>query len=297
MEKDQKIKLLKFNSEEQSNLVLFDAIKQQNSQRLFYLVKEQYYPVTPFVLNLMLDFGMEKQVPKLLELCCSYAPAVYDWLCVYWGRDKAEDFFCQNSFEDIAKNKVSTDVLNRNEMWSVLAEKKIMSNIPDDWLVEHPSLEAAKELLKRDLDKYAEWALKHEFDAALLGVWKGYKYLLKAGKYNYVMNYAEVLGLKIEEIEEILKASGNKYDFRNYEAKLLNAGLTDLSIQNLSKNQWLLCWYPKLVDWEKLWEKYDTPEDRKHLLRCASKNKKVTKEFLKKHKPKPWWRRRFGSGV
>lgn len=296
MEKNEKVKLLKFNSTEQCNLVLFDAIKQQNPQRLFYLVEERCYSVTPFVLNLMIDFGMENQLPKLLEVCKCYDVSIYDWLCIYWGRDKTDDFCCQNSFDDIVRKKILEEALIRNETWDALLKRGRLCNIPDDWLLAHPSHDTARMLLTRNLKKHADWALEHKIYSAFVYVKNGYKYLLKAGLYGYVLeNYGRLYErLSIQEIEKILQDNKDTKYWVFFQNDLLAAGLPDVCLRNHSTDERLLCAYPERVDWEYLWEHNDEASVRERLLKCAAKNKKITKDFLQKHRPKSWWRCLFG---
>ena len=83
MEAKDKIKLLSFNTPQQIEMILYDLIKNQDEDNLIRLIKEQCYPVSAFVLNLLLDFKMEHLVLKLIEVCHYVNHNTYAWLCEY----------------------------------------------------------------------------------------------------------------------------------------------------------------------------------------------------------------------
>jgi len=120
MEVAKKVKLLSFNTPQQMEMVLYDLIKNHDEDNLIRLIKEQCYPVSAFVLNLLLDFKMEHLILKSIEYCEYMNNNVYNWLCVYLGKSKAEDLLCKMLNESSLLEKISEEALVRNQKWNVL---------------------------------------------------------------------------------------------------------------------------------------------------------------------------------
>lgn len=119
MEAKDKIKLLSFNTPQQIEMILYDLIKNQDEDNLIRLIKEQSYPVSAFVLNLLLDFKMEHLILKVIENCEYMNNNVYDWLCLYLGVHDAENFLCKILDSSPLLDKISDDGLIRNQKWHV----------------------------------------------------------------------------------------------------------------------------------------------------------------------------------
>ena len=132
MEKEKKIKLLHFNTVEETNMALLQVITSGNSKKLFELVKLQHYPISAFVLNLMLDFGMEKQIPTLVKVANHYRNDIYDWLLEYWGREKTDDLIYEAGYSDLIDEKVSNECLIKHQDWKRLNVRGCLDVLVDN---------------------------------------------------------------------------------------------------------------------------------------------------------------------
>lgn len=116
-------KMLGLLSPEENNLVLYDALRDKDLTKFFYLLKRGY-GLTPFILNVMIDFGYEQNMVKALKVCQVYSFSVYDFLCAYWGQKKAEDFLVENGCTKVIEKMFSVPSLVKYKFWSLLVEKK-----------------------------------------------------------------------------------------------------------------------------------------------------------------------------
>ena len=108
--KSQRIRMLELLTNEENNLMLYDALHDKDLTKFFYLLK-QGYALTPFLLNCMIDYGYEKHIEKALCVCDRCSFAIYDFFCIYWGVDKTEDFFVKNSYTKVIQKRFSTKSL------------------------------------------------------------------------------------------------------------------------------------------------------------------------------------------
>ena len=73
----QRIRMLELLTNEENNLMLYDALHDKDLTKFFYLLK-QGYALTPFLLNCMIDYGYEKHIEKALCVCDRCSFAIYD---------------------------------------------------------------------------------------------------------------------------------------------------------------------------------------------------------------------------
>lgn len=74
----QRIRMLELLTNEENNLMLYDALHDKDLTKFFYLLK-QGYALTPFLLNCMIDYGYEKHIEKALCVCDRCSFAIYDF--------------------------------------------------------------------------------------------------------------------------------------------------------------------------------------------------------------------------
>lgn len=138
--KSQRIRMLELLTNEENNLMLYDALHDKDLTKFFYLLK-QGYALTPFLLNCMIDYGYEKHIEKALCVCDRCSFAIYDFFCIYWGVDKTEDFFVKNSYTKVIQKRFSTKSLVKYQLWELLAERREYVV-----LAEHGQIELLKKL-------------------------------------------------------------------------------------------------------------------------------------------------------
>lgn len=117
-----RLKMLELITGEENNLVLYDALHDKDLTKFFYLLK-QGYALTPFILNCLIDFGYEKNLVKAIHESVRVSFRIYEFLCAYWGQDKAEDFLVKNNLRNVIKEKFSTETLVKCQLWNILLEK------------------------------------------------------------------------------------------------------------------------------------------------------------------------------
>ena len=132
--------MLELLTNEENNLMLYDALHDKDLTKFFYLLK-QGYALTPFLLNCMIDYGYEKHIEKALCVCDRCSFAIYDFFCIYWGVDKTEDFFVKNSYTKVIQKRFSTKSLVKYQLWELLAERREYVV-----LAEHGQIELLKKL-------------------------------------------------------------------------------------------------------------------------------------------------------
>jgi len=117
-----RLEALKLLTVKENDLVLYDTLRADNLTKFFYLVK-QGYPLSAFILNVMVDFGYERHLIKILDTSVRVHFNVYDFLCAHWGQKQAEDFLVDRAFSHLIKEKFSADSLVKYQCWDILAEK------------------------------------------------------------------------------------------------------------------------------------------------------------------------------
>lgn len=122
MDTNKKIELLGFNTSQQTDFVLYDLISNHCDDEFLHLIKEQCYPVSAFVLNVLLDFDKEHLIMTVLKECKSYNHNIYEWLCIYMGKEEAEKFFCLEFDDSDILKEISDEGLVENQKWDTLVK-------------------------------------------------------------------------------------------------------------------------------------------------------------------------------
>lgn len=127
MEKNEKfprLEMLGQNlSKNQNDLVLYDLLREKNLTH-FYCLLKQGYSLDAFLLHCLIDNGFEDHVLKALSLCGRYDDDVYDFLALYLGEEKAQEFFVAHNFRRLIASRFSRDALVKHNMWEILLEKE-----------------------------------------------------------------------------------------------------------------------------------------------------------------------------
>ena len=123
MEKEQKLENVYPLSKDENNLLLYDLIKEGKFEIFCQRIKEGY-GLTAFVLTAMLNYGYEGKIEEILSSCKCWTSDVFDFLVIYWGREKAEDFWIQHADKKRVAEKLSNEGLVRHQRWNELLERE-----------------------------------------------------------------------------------------------------------------------------------------------------------------------------
>lgn len=123
MEKEQKLKKGYPLSKDENSLLLYDLIKEGKFE-IFCQRIQDGYGLTAFVLAAMLNYGYEGKIEEVLSSCKCWTSDVFDFLVIYWGREKAEDFWIQHADKERVAEKLSNEGLVRHQRWNELLERE-----------------------------------------------------------------------------------------------------------------------------------------------------------------------------
>ena len=116
-------KRLDFLTPEQHTLVLFCKIKDSQIKTFLRMIAKGY-GLTPFILNALIDFGYANVIPKALKTSVRLSDECYNFLCVYWGKKKTEDFFVVQKYYNYIKKNFPVESLVGYQLWDILAQRK-----------------------------------------------------------------------------------------------------------------------------------------------------------------------------
>ena len=123
MEKEQKLKNVYPLSKDENSLLLYDLITEGKFE-IFCQRIQDGYGLTAFVLTAMLNYGYEGKIEEVLSSCKCWTSDVFDFLVIYWGREKAEDFWIQHADKERVAEKLSNEGLVRHQRWDELLERE-----------------------------------------------------------------------------------------------------------------------------------------------------------------------------
>ena len=123
MEKEQKLKNVYPLSKDENSLLLYDLIKEGKFD-IFCQRIQDGYGLTAFVLTAMLNYGYEGKIEEVLSSCKCWTSDVFDFLVIYWGREKAEDYWIQHADKERVAEKLSNEALVRHQRWNELLERE-----------------------------------------------------------------------------------------------------------------------------------------------------------------------------
>ena len=116
-------KRLDFLTPEQIDQILFCKIKNGQINTFLDMVAKGY-GLTPFILNALIDFGYEKVIQKALQSSVRLANDCYQFLCVYWGKKKTEDFLVEQKYFNYIKQNFPVVSLVEYQLWDILAQRE-----------------------------------------------------------------------------------------------------------------------------------------------------------------------------
>lgn len=123
MEKEQKLKKGYPLSKDENSLLLYDLIKEGKFE-IFCQRIQDGYGLTAFVLTAMLNYDYEGKIEEVLSSCKCWTSDVFDFLVIYWGREKAEDYWIQHADKERVAEKLSNEGLVRHQRWNELLERE-----------------------------------------------------------------------------------------------------------------------------------------------------------------------------
>ena len=123
MEKEQKLKNVYPLSKDENSLLFYDLIKEGKFE-IFCQRIQDGYGLTSFVLAAMLNYGYEGKIEEVLSSCKCLTSDVFDFLVIYWGREKAEDYWVQHTVKELVTEKLSNEGLVRHQRWNELLERE-----------------------------------------------------------------------------------------------------------------------------------------------------------------------------
>lgn len=287
--------LLALTTKEQNSLVLYDLLREKRLKEFLNLVKKGYV-LTAFILNYLIDSGFENAIPKTLKLSKRSDPDIYDFLVLYWGQEKTEDFLVDNGFDSVIKAKFSEQKIVKYQLWNLLME---MENYRI--LAEHNQVEALQTALKVKHQKYKIFQVLIDMRKTDL--------IVALGGNCYLLEFEEGRQklLKLRDWGTILDCffSGEihkKFGFETleqfYQYVIDNGGSEQLFLWGhtsayeyllkqkitapfVNRKYWSLLiryGFYDLVDWEDYWQKSSV---KNYIIRDAAKAKNW--DFLEKH--------------
>ena len=133
-------KRLDFLTPEQHDQLLFCRIKDGQIKTFLSMVAKGY-GLTPFILNALIDFGYANVIPKALKTAVRLSNECYNVLCVYWGKQKTNDFFVAQKYHNYIKENFPVETLVEYKLWDILAQREefgiLVEHQQFDILAEH----------------------------------------------------------------------------------------------------------------------------------------------------------------
>lgn len=116
-------KRLDFLTPEQHDQLLFSQLKEGKIKTFLGMVGKGY-GLTPFILNALIDLGYENLLPTVLKASVQLSNGCYNFLCVYWGKKKTEDFMVEQKYYSYIKETFPVDSLVEYQLWDILAQRE-----------------------------------------------------------------------------------------------------------------------------------------------------------------------------
>lgn len=216
------VKRIELNSVMENNLILYDCISKGEIEKLICLVKKGY-PVNAFILNALEDLNYGQYIERVLDEAIGTLPDTYEFLEIYWDKDKANDFFVRKKFlktienffdnKELLKYGLIDSLLKRddgkefyimNATFEEVLNNKDCFPLPAKFFSECVDSEDKMEMV------YNHGRYKEELVYAKGGI----KFLLDKGEYKILLRYRniipEVLGFEtwFNLLENVYKSSG-----------------------------------------------------------------------------------------
>ncbi len=246
-------KKLDFLTPEQSNQVLFCKIK-DGQIKAFLRMVAQGYGLTPFILNALIDFGYANVIPKALRTSVRLTDDCYNFLCVYWGKKKTEDFFVKYECFNYIQQTFPVESLVEYQLWDILAQRGEFET-----LAKHGQFDIlAKYKQYLILVKYGQldYACHKGLYQFLAFTKAGMERLIQLKKWKEVFggtSFTSFNGFSVSDILEILYDNGmQKLLFaKNYDDFLLDEKKsTDLYVKNKKWGTLVAYGFYDVIDWD-----------------------------------------------
>lgn len=166
--------------------VFLISVQTRNLDCLKLVLREKKFELTPFVLNLLIDFDWMSVLDETLDAAVCINVEVYDWLCICWGKEKTDAYFkhrndldenCGFVFSsDLKLDRKWVDLIERRDFNAVppyILEKLIGSNLYGNAVEGH--------LLRTQFDVYAPIVFEKGHKSSFRYVKGGSEYLQKQG--------------------------------------------------------------------------------------------------------------------
>lgn len=128
MNANKRFEMLRLNSLEQNDLVLYDLLREGKLDKFQQLLRDGY-GLDAFILNSMVDNGLEDKIDETISICRKWHDNVFDFLVFFWGYEKTEDYWFKHVDESGRPRKLSNDCLVRHQQWNILFERKAYKEV------------------------------------------------------------------------------------------------------------------------------------------------------------------------
>lgn len=110
--------------EEYLDEIVIQLIASGKIGNLLKVVADQFYVVSPVMIETLIQFGYKNQLNKLLKFeNIIYNKDIYYTLCEHWGKQKAEIFLLENGYDTIVEELISEECLVACQRWDILLKR------------------------------------------------------------------------------------------------------------------------------------------------------------------------------
>lgn len=183
MDANKRYEMLRLNSLEQNDLVLYDLLREGKFEKFQQLIKDGY-GLDAFILNSMVDNGFADKIDETISFCRQWHDNTFNFLVFFWGREKTEDYWFEHADERVWPRKLSYDGLVRHQQWDILFEREAFDKLalyaPMEFLKKIQDAETRKKIISVLLTN-------NLFDKILALDWKD-EYALAAKMQQYLLH-------------------------------------------------------------------------------------------------------------
>lgn len=197
MDANKRYEMLRLNSLEQNDLVLYDLLREGKFEKFQQLIKDGY-GLDAFILNSMVDNGFADKIDETISFCRQWHDNTFNFLVFFWGREKTEDYWFEHADQNVWPRKLSNDGLVRHRQWDILFERKAFDKLvlyaPMEFLRKIQDAETRKKIISVLLTN-------NLFDKILALDWKD-EYILEPKMQQYLLHndLKKLLSLSIPDV-------------------------------------------------------------------------------------------------
>lgn len=239
---ENRLERIGLNTREENNIILYDCLTQGSIEKMISFIKKGY-PVSAFILNVLVDLNYHNNyIDRVLTEAVHMRYDVYDFLVIYWGEDKTNQFFMKRNFEKIINSKFSNEALlkygfidkllsreNGEKFYimnapldEVLNNKKLY-NFPTEFFIERLTSEEDMEKVYRD-GKHIN-GLVHTKD--------GIRFLFNKHEYEILLKYVSCIELlAILNISSKNEFFEHMYEYYDHDSEKLYNNTVSRSISS-----------------------------------------------------------------